>query len=243
MSQDSKSLGLAEIAVGKNSCRFENQDSLYNIIDRLNQAIHRMDLGQKSRLRRNNQESPDCSEFFRLLKNIVLEENETISTVQVKKWAWIMSFMATMSIHHNPKVSFGQALAMHVEEMRVARMLNAQGDFAMLDILGHTLRILDHKAQDFDWAEVAHMVLAGPSQHQNIRRKIAKSYYAVLAKKLRHDYTHDFSVHTRTRTHEPVDRHHQQDLRPRALFQGQAKATVHSVSCSCLVPPLSAEPG
>lgn len=164
------------------SRRYDDPAALYNIIDRLVKVIDEMDPGGRSRLRRNNLDTQDASEFHTLLNEIVLEKGEPCGAVSRHKWAWIMREMATTTLHHNPKVSFGHALALHIDESRVARLFNAQGDTAMEDILAQTIGILDQKAQDFDWAEVSHFILAGQHQRDVIRRKIARAYYAVRAK-------------------------------------------------------------
>jgi len=162
--------------------RHVDPGALYNIVDRLVKAIDDLDPGGKSRLRRNDLKSQASTEFNHLLNSIVLEKGESCGEMSRYKWAWIMREMATTTIHHNPKVSFGQALAIHVDEPRVARLFNAQGETAMEDVLGQVIQLLDQKAQDFDWAEVCHFLLAGQHQREVIRRRIARSYYAVRSK-------------------------------------------------------------
>ncbi len=148
------------------------------LVTKLVDRIHEMSLGEKSRLRRNNLDAPDAPEFWELLKTVVLDPDEPISPKMVHKWAWIMRFMAQTSVNHNSRVSLGEAMARQVEESRFYRILLAQGDTALEDMLGQTLRILDSKAQDFNWGDVAILYLTDPSKLEEFKISLARIFQA-----------------------------------------------------------------
>jgi len=155
------------------------------LVNKLVGQIHGMSLGEKSRLRRNNLDKPNAPEFWELLRTVVLEPGEPISAQMIHKWAWIMRSMAQTSINHNPKVSLGEAMARQVDESRFYRILLAQGDMALEEILGQTLRILDNKAQDFNWSDVAILYLTDPLKLEEFKISMARIFQATRRKFLK----------------------------------------------------------
>lgn len=156
------------------------QNGLVDIVNKLVRSIDDLDQGSKSRLRRINYDTPEASEFWSLFKGIVLEPDEPFTRDQKHRWAWIMSTMSTTTIHHNPKVSLGEALARHVSEARVVQLLNAEIPTAFEDNLRVVIKILDQKAQDFNWCEVVDLLLSGHLRRRSVSHRIAKDFYRTI---------------------------------------------------------------
>jgi len=136
-------------------------------------------------LRRMDPRSPDAA-FFKLAV-LALDESlitDTPSAMEAEsRWAAIASGLALLGEFHQPGSRFGSSLSeAGFSELRFSRLLRADAE-RLVDELPMVARFLVAKGVPADWSTAALLILsAGRTDEERTRRRIAREYYAALAR-------------------------------------------------------------
>ncbi len=162
--------------------------SLASLVGRLATLIDRaLSPGDVATLRRLSFDDPGCAAFWRLV-GAELEPQGALPAGGVardhaeRRWAAILGCLAMLRGLHGSATSFGVALARSdLSETRFLRLLHAHDD-ALLDEVRTIAHFLGQKGVHADLTDLAHLVLSdGRSDAERVRRRIARSFYAVHA--------------------------------------------------------------
>jgi len=93
----------------------------------------------------------------------------------------LLAFGMNQRGFHDYGVPLGRALARQgYSEKRLLALLAADGD-VFEDLFIRMIRFLAHKHQGLDWSDALRLLLGGPRDQDNIRRKIARDYHFAAA--------------------------------------------------------------
>jgi CRISPR system Cascade subunit CasB len=137
--------------------------------------------GDLADLRRLDIPAPDRPIFWRLLSGCIASDR-TLSDAEESRWAMILSGMARLP--HSRGRRLGETLAeADYSEGRLMKLLRTEG-VNLAPLVRRTCIFLASKGQEVDWVDFAQFILAtDPEKREAIRRRIARNYYAVKAKK------------------------------------------------------------
>lgn len=143
--------------------------------------------GDVAELRRLRPDDPSSPAFWRLCAahlDMHLPSGEAVRGEAERRWAVILQALAELRGLHAPRAHFGRALVdADLAEGRLLRLLRARDD-ALADAVRVTSHHLAATATSVDCTELAHLVLSdGRTDAEEVRRRIARDYYAQLAKK------------------------------------------------------------
>ena len=148
-------------------------------LSRLLRTLERADPGTLAALRRADPSSPPPA-FFRVSVEAldgVLPDGGPLRQELDARWLTIATALATAQGLLG-RAPFGEALAhAGVAEARVLRLLDA-GRSQLADLVRHVVHQLVQKAQSFDPADLADLVLTAETERsQEPRRRIARTFY------------------------------------------------------------------
>lgn len=144
-------------------------------------ALQHASPGDQSALRRGG--AGAHAAFYKLAAGSladVLPRDEGARVIAERDWALVAQIFAQLGpALLVPSASFGRALsAARVAEMRVLRLLRAEGD-DLAPLLRHAAHQLGSRAQPVCPTQVADLVLSTDSDgSERIRRRIARDYFA-----------------------------------------------------------------
>lgn len=137
--------------------------------------------GLAAELRRMRPGAIDCAAFWKIavrhLDDELVGPAERVAE-QERRWAVVLTALATMASQHRPRASLGAAMAhAGVSEARVLKLLRARGA-TLPDALRSVCHQLHAVSQPVDLVDIALLVLSeGRSDEDRVRRRIARSFY------------------------------------------------------------------
>lgn len=162
------------------------EPTLASRINRLDRAIRDMPPGDVAALRRIAPEDPAAPAFWKVaaahLDGALPRADGLERDERERRWAAILSGMATTQGLHAPRRRAGEALAeAGYSELRFERLLRASGEPLFQEIRS-AAKFLASKAVEFDWTDLAALVLSadGPGA-EHVRRGLARSFYRSLS--------------------------------------------------------------
>ena len=163
---------------------------LAGIVNRIAASIEReLSPGDVADLRRLSPGDPSAPAFWRMAGTLLADElrgEGSARSESERRWAAILSGMASTRGLHRPGRRAGEALAeAGYSELRFVRLLRAR-DVQLLGELRGAARYLDAKAVAFDWRDLVLLVLSeGRTDEEEVRRRIARSYFQQLSREER----------------------------------------------------------
>lgn len=161
--------------------------SLGGVIGRLAHAMSRegpLGAGEVAELRRLEPHDPGSPAFWKVvaayLEDSLPSGGERLDDAE-RRWAAILSGLATLGPLHRQGVRLGLALAeAGLSELRFVRLLRAH-DEGLLHQARVTAKFLSAKGQPADWTGMARLVLSdGRDDEERVRRQLAREYYGHL---------------------------------------------------------------
>lgn len=144
-------------------------------------ALSSADMAQ---LRRLSAQKPYSSALWKILLHCDVPEKWAGGANQAKKekqWATLLAAMAQNPTSHDPKTSFGKALAdAGWSELRLVRLLESRDE--QLDaIFRQMAAYLSSKGKTLDWSQAGQLIFWQDGEvAENIRQDIARDYYRAV---------------------------------------------------------------
>lgn len=161
--------------------------TLRSLVGRIGRALEKqLGPGDVAALRRLDPVDPAVPAFFKLAASVLddaMPGSEEARLEAERRWAAVLCAMALTRGLHHPGRPLGSALAQAgFSELRFTRLLRARGEHVFTAARA-AAQYLASKAQPFDPVDLARLVLSEDrSDEEQVRRAIARSYFATLAK-------------------------------------------------------------